>query len=1548
MNFLVDINPNMKPIEYKMVLCKLNEEQIMTITNISNLEYKGEFVNIDELSFEIPLYRMESDGTQIKNERYDAIKGDMLILLNGMKYFYIHYAKEKVNSDGSTYKEVQAYSREFELSNKIISGYSGVSRKIYDYTNQKDENNLEYGYFNYIEHICSWRVSYVNPNVLAKFRALDFPNTNVLQSFQEVQQTFGCLLQFNTLDKTIDIYEADQLGINQGLRITDRNFLQTLEKTIKSDAIKTRLHLFGRDNISIQKLSITGQDYIDNYDFYKTTEYMSQDLIDALNNYDAYLLTKQGLFNGYLTQLNAKKTELGTRNDELVGLQTQLKVIQSNLDIAISSGQPTGTFKTQETTKLADISAKLSQILTLQNEIEVIEGNINSIAVDTDMTAHFTEAQARELDSFIREETFTDSNYTEDNLDELLAEGKKILSRISQPAIQFNVSVVDFLSVVECQHEWSKFVLGDKVNLFHRDLNFDYEVRLVGYTHNPDSNSLDLKFSNTNTIDDANLYLRDLLADLKTTSTNVDFSRFKWDKGEQANSMISNYINSNLDLEKQKIMGVSNQKPLVDERGIWLVKDVGGVVDNEQTRLVNNAIVMTKDNWNTSDIAISPNSGINASLINGKIGNLATLNAEQINVGGGDNPPNLNDELTRIQQETQDKINLVNGEISDVDGKINGLENFTNTAFKDGILDMAEKESLLVHIQQLNNEKSDVDAKYTSIYADVNLIGTPKSSLLTTKNNYNTSHSTLLTTINNITGDDKITEAEKTLINNAFIDYRAKLSALSTAFENAIRAIESKKAEIIANDLIVNFNTNTLVPAILGVQTQIDGKIESWNQEDDPSTAWNTANLKLKHTGDMWYKLSTKELKRYSGSAWVLIEDKQAIDAYALANTKRTIFTAQPTTPYVIGDLWKVSNIAGIDFKICMTSRSSGVYVAGDWVNVNDSKTYIDTQRTELNTSIAGLNTTISTAFSDSSITNIEAQSISLARDSVIKEANDIRAIAVSLSVSITSLDSAISSLNTEVNKYVGKTTYPITVTATNRTALADAFTGLEGAITQLYKNIDEKRLANTSSSLAGIIDGIQTDLQTQIDGKIDTWFYAVEPTLSNPPVNSWTTNDIKDKHIDDLYYDTVKGFAYRFTKVGTVYSWQRIMDSDITKALNDASTAKATADGKMTVYIAQPTTPYHKGDLWRETANATDLKICTTERLTGDYVAGDWSNATNVSGALSGLGNQIGDFSSDLKLTLAEANSLKMSLESATSESTELIATATALSIAAEKTNYSTALATLTNYLNTNWLGKTYPLTITIAQRTTVTNYFKDLEDKKSILLTKITEVRATKTYNDAKDYTDNNALKQNFYYNRTKITEAEGVEVFDGSNIKRIQIGAIDTDGNGTKDNYGIMAIHSNNSKTILDTEGFKRQIVSSGNVYNYINLSYAGDVITTGAYNGGGSGAAIVRKTTEELDALNVGINWIAIPNLDFKNRNFVVIPSLLSFITMGTGMGGGDYYSDYLDTDIKILKYDYANGRFKIRARKCWWFSYRGEIQSEKWSGLAVSYYAYALS
>lgn len=109
-------------------------------------------------------------------------------------------------------------------------------------------------------------------------------------------------------------------------------------------------------------------------------------------------------------------------------------------------------------------------------------------------------------------------------------------------------------------------------------------------------------------------------------------------------------------------------------------------------------------------------------------------------------------------------------------------------------------------------------------------------------------------------------------------------------------------------------------------------------------------------------------------------------------------------------------------------------------------------------------------------------------------------------------------------------------------------------------------------------------DLQNQVDGAIETWFYEGEPTLRNLPAVDWTTNEIKKIHVGDLYYDQITGFAYRFTRYNddvNPYAWNRIKDNDIVQALEAANNAKITADGKMKIFYNTKPTDYQVGDVW-------------------------------------------------------------------------------------------------------------------------------------------------------------------------------------------------------------------------------------------------------------------------------------------------------------------------------------------------------------------------------
>lgn len=132
------------------------------------------------------------------------------------------------------------------------------------------------------------------------------------------------------------------------------------------------------------------------------------------------------------------------------------------------------------------------------------------------------------------------------------------------------------------------------------------------------------------------------------------------------------------------------------------------------------------------------------------------------------------------------------------------------------------------------------------------------------------------------------------------------------------------------------------------------------------------------------------------------------------------------------------------------------------------------------------------------------------------------------------------------------------------------------------------------------------SNLTNQIDGKISTWYYSGEPTLSNLPAIEWNTDEDKIAHTGDLYYDKLTGYTYLFEHLENTYKWSRIKDEDIAQAMSLANSAQDTADNKRQIFVIQPTTPYSCGDLW---ISSNEIYICQIERLTGDFDDGDWIN---------------------------------------------------------------------------------------------------------------------------------------------------------------------------------------------------------------------------------------------------------------------------------------------------------------------------------------------------
>lgn len=135
-------------------------------------------------------------------------------------------------------------------------------------------------------------------------------------------------------------------------------------------------------------------------------------------------------------------------------------------------------------------------------------------------------------------------------------------------------------------------------------------------------------------------------------------------------------------------------------------------------------------------------------------------------------------------------------------------------------------------------------------------------------------------------------------------------------------------------------------------------------------------------------------------------------------------------------------------------------------------------------------------------------------------------------------------------------------------------------------------------------------NLQSQIDGQIETFFYDYEPTLQNIPASGWTTNEERKKHEGDLFYWKSKGYAYRFMQDGATWKWQLVQDTDITLALAAAEKAQDTADHKRRVFVVQPEPSYDIGDLWSQ-GSGGDLMRCKVARASGSYDSSDWEKAS-------------------------------------------------------------------------------------------------------------------------------------------------------------------------------------------------------------------------------------------------------------------------------------------------------------------------------------------------
>lgn len=126
---------------------------------------------------------------------------------------------------------------------------------------------------------------------------------------------------------------------------------------------------------------------------------------------------------------------------------------------------------------------------------------------------------------------------------------------------------------------------------------------------------------------------------------------------------------------------------------------------------------------------------------------------------------------------------------------------------------------------------------------------------------------------------------------------------------------------------------DTLNEFMATVKEQIDGKIDTFRQSDDPSINW-TDEEKKAHENDLWYDTTNNVVKMWNGSSWDDFTGDVPESVWNKINGKAQIFTTTPKSPYNKGDLWFVGSSG--DILTCITARKeSEQYNSSDWTKQN-------------------------------------------------------------------------------------------------------------------------------------------------------------------------------------------------------------------------------------------------------------------------------------------------------------------------------------------------------------------------------------------------------------------------------------------------------------------------------------------------------------------------------------------------------------------------------------------------------------------------------------
>lgn len=140
------------------------------------------------------------------------------------------------------------------------------------------------------------------------------------------------------------------------------------------------------------------------------------------------------------------------------------------------------------------------------------------------------------------------------------------------------------------------------------------------------------------------------------------------------------------------------------------------------------------------------------------------------------------------------------------------------------------------------------------------------------------------------------------------------------------------------------------------------------------------------------------------------------------------------------------------------------------------------------------------------------------------------------------------------------------------------------------------KEVTTSIEAMDGKITLSVSSLEQQLKRKSGNWYGNYEPTSGNNPASAWTTDELRQEHERDLFFNTTTGYAYQYHKNDSnEYGWVRVKDKDIEAAQSTAESALSKIEVQEGIITAEVSRAKGEEEKLRSAITLTETNILST-----------------------------------------------------------------------------------------------------------------------------------------------------------------------------------------------------------------------------------------------------------------------------------------------------------------------------------------------------------------